>query len=331
MRVLVVSEESTSIWKRKCAELNIGNHAQFICTPFNSKPSMSEFKKLIRFVCDKVEADDIQLVIFDTLSHLLPCQDENDSAAVETALAPIRAIPKAGAAVLMVHHFRKSGGQFGAGIRGSSVFGAFTDVNIELSRMPGDTGDDTRRTLRATSRYEETPAEVVIEKRGADYVEVGTTADARRLDDISVIREILIAGPEGGMKQNEIKAAWPTDDHAPKRPCDTALFNLLKSGSERTIPVWNKSKSSKRGGAIFYSFIHPKGDIVNERNDEIAPNLSFIHNPLLSVKVRKNGESDQYGTKNGNSRITQNGLCETTKNGTTMNGYSDAYSEEAPF
>ena len=54
--------------------------------------------------------------------------------------------------------------------------------------------DDRRRKLRGHSRFDETPAEVVIELSDAGYRLVGSTGDANRADRQQVIAEILSDG-----------------------------------------------------------------------------------------------------------------------------------------
>ena len=244
MRVLVVSEESPSIWKSKTADMGIGDHIGIMPRPFTMKPSMDDFAELVDCLCEEVRSNRYELVVFDTLSHLLPCRDENDSATMETALAPIRAISEVGAAVLLIHHTRKSGGEYGDGVRGSTAITAFTDINITLSRMQGGGGEDTRRVLKADSRYDGTPHEIIIEKRGNEYVEVGSAYEVANADKMETIAGILLTAGEDGLTRDEIGKAWP-DEGAPARPGDSTLRGLLNDGAKATPPKWERIDSKK--------------------------------------------------------------------------------------
>jgi len=67
----------------------------------------------------------------------------------------------------------------------------FVDTIIELRRFNAQEADDRRRKLRSYGRFEETPAEVVIELTDEGYKLVGSTGDANRKDRQQVIAEIL--------------------------------------------------------------------------------------------------------------------------------------------
>ena len=73
------------------------------------------------------------LVVFDTLVNCLPGADENSARDMSLAIrACQRVIGETGAAVLLVHHKAKSGGE-----RGSSVLRAAMDVMIEIDERDG--------------------------------------------------------------------------------------------------------------------------------------------------------------------------------------------------
>jgi len=77
-------------------------------------------------------------VLFDAFRSLRPDEEENDSGTVEGIIGPMRTLAcRYPCAVLLVHHFAKTGGP-----RGSSAFGAAVDNAFDLLR---DERDPTRR------------------------------------------------------------------------------------------------------------------------------------------------------------------------------------------
>ncbi len=119
-----------------------------------------------------VKANGVGLIIVDTLSKFWELKDENDAAGMERAVDPILRLARdSGAAILLLHHTRKSPSDDGSDIRGSSALFGSLDVGIIFRRASGADGG-SRRTLKAFSRYSETP----------------THLDAERLDDGTWVR-----------------------------------------------------------------------------------------------------------------------------------------------
>ena len=84
------------------------------------------------------------LVIIDTLAVWGDIKDENDAIAATNAIVALRVWAQHhGAAVVLVHHTRKGGGDYGEAVRGSGGIVAAVDTSIELSR-PAGVRDDKR-------------------------------------------------------------------------------------------------------------------------------------------------------------------------------------------
>ena len=130
----------------------------------------SEFRQLTNFV----RAQGIKLVLLDTLASYWNVEDENDNAKVIHAVNPWLDLARTLAAVVLVHHERKSGGEDGKGVRGGSGLVGLVDQIITLERRPGASA--TQRTLKALGRYG--PAELVTDYAGGEYVLVGGTPAA---------------------------------------------------------------------------------------------------------------------------------------------------------
>ncbi|OWK34360.1 AAA family ATPase [Fimbriiglobus ruber] len=175
-RVLYVSEEHEEMWAERRDDLGIGDHVGMVCRPFKGRPSPAEWAAFLGSVVKSVDEYRFDLVVFDTISKLWPVREENDAGQVEDALMPVWNITNGGAALLMVHHNRKSGGKEFTGSRGSGGLPAFCETLIEFSRNTEDP-KDCHRVLVGGGRYRETPAKLLIELTPSGYVSHGDPDD----------------------------------------------------------------------------------------------------------------------------------------------------------
>jgi hypothetical protein len=124
-----------------------------------------------------------RLVVLDTLPAFWGIEDENDNAKVVKAVRPwLKLARETGAAVLLVHHESKAGGERGRSIRGAGALFGLVDQGLLLT-FPQGASSTNRRNLSALGRYSETPANVIIELDGTDYVLLGTSQEAARAAD----------------------------------------------------------------------------------------------------------------------------------------------------
>lgn len=177
-RVLYVTEEAEHHWARRRDALMIGNHVGWQCQPFRARPNMAEWKKWMNETMEKVRKNRFDLVVIDTLSKMWPVREENNAGEVDEALLPLWSITKdSGAAVLLIHHARKSGGEQFVSARGSGALSGFVDLVMEFSRA-SDNQKDTRRVLKAVGRNgDDIPASVMCELRNGQYVGLGDPDD----------------------------------------------------------------------------------------------------------------------------------------------------------
>lgn len=236
--VLVICEEASNLWERRCRDLGIGDHAYFGIRPFLGKPTQEQWERYLDHVAALVRERKYSLVIFDTLATFLPVDDENAAAKVVTALVPLHRVAEAGSAVLLLHHPRKSGGEHGQGSRGSGALPGFVDIIVEFARDPSNS-KNRRRVLKSYSRFDETPPEVIIELTDDGYRSCGTKGNATRRDRMDVIDEIL-GREHRHMTAEEILAAW-SEDRVPK-PGKRTVENDLKAG----LPRFSEGKDSFR-------------------------------------------------------------------------------------
>jgi len=132
-----------------------------------------ELQKITEFIREKR----IRLVILDTLSRFWSVFDENDNAEIDRAVSPLLYIAReTKAVVLLVHHERKVGGEAGRNIRGGSALFAIVDQALMLDKRQG--GTPSHRVIRALGRYEETPAELILDLAGDKYQMLGKPEEA---------------------------------------------------------------------------------------------------------------------------------------------------------
>lgn len=247
VRVLYISEESTTLWARRRDDIGISDHVHFLCRPFLSRPSREDWEAFIDHLAGLVKSGRYDLVIFDTISTFWPVDNENDSAKVLTALMPLHALTRAGAAVMLVHHPRKGDGGEGQASRGSGALPGFVDTILELRRYRAEESDNRRRTLHAFSRFDETPPQAVIELGDSGFNSVGTVSEAKRQDRINALKEILPAEPPG-MDVEEIIKNWSIEG-VPK-PAKRTLQSDLKHGV--TQREWQSTGSGVKGDPFRY-------------------------------------------------------------------------------
>lgn len=225
--VLVISEESGTLWARRRENVGIGDHCHILLSPFLTRPSVTDWTAFIVYLARKVEETGYGLVVFDTVSRWWPVSKENDASQVIAALMPMAALTDVGAAVLLIHHPRKGDGDQGQASRGSGAFPGFVDTILELRRYAPNDPDDCRRTLTCLSRFEEPEPEVVVELRDDGYTCLGSKSAARQGDRMQAITDILPKQPPG-MTVTEVREAWPED----RKPGERTLRRDLRTAAD---------------------------------------------------------------------------------------------------
>src|SRR5215471_676043 len=143
-RVLYVAEESESRWAQRRDAVGIADHVEFLIRPFAGRPQAAEWAGLIAYLKRLTAERGYDVLVCDTLANLWPVRDENDAARVQECLMPLHGLT-ASAALLLVHHIRKSDGPEATAARGSGALSAFVDTILELRRYnAGDRGDHRR-------------------------------------------------------------------------------------------------------------------------------------------------------------------------------------------
>jgi hypothetical protein len=240
-KILYITEESKTRWRKRIDSLGIRDNVRFICRPFTSKPSITQWERFVDHVAKHAEKMGADLVVFDTLSALWPVRDENNAGEVQAALMPLWKIAEISGQIL-VHHLRKGDGQEGTGSRGSSALPSFVDTIMELRRENPSDRTSRRRTITAYGRDDETPPEIIIELNAEtnEYGSLGSREGAK-IDGIKAILLKILPKERPGYTFEEIKKHWPGKKFTRAK----AMRALLKGGA--TSGDWICTGSGKKG------------------------------------------------------------------------------------
>lgn len=179
---------------------------------------------------------EIILVIIDSLSRFWNVQDENDNMEIMREVSPLLDMAhETNAAILPIHHERKSGGEDGVSMRGGSSLFGLADQAIFLVLPQGKRTN--RRILKTLGRHEDSPPELMIELVNDDYVVLGTPEDCR---NSTKIKATLTDQPQD--KAAIAEKAGITENVA---------GNVLKALTEQGGAV--RSGSGTRGDPYVYS------------------------------------------------------------------------------
>jgi hypothetical protein len=176
----------------------------------------------------------IGLIVVDVLDKwvALAGDAENSAGAVLEAVAPLLEAAGTGLAVLIVVHQRKSGGEHGDAIRGSTVFVGSADIVVELERPAAHAlATDGARVLRAVSRFASTPEDAVVQLDGSTYRALGASLAVRQNSELEQVRDALAASGEDGATAGEIAKNAALPETTARRRLDT----LAESGQATRV------------------------------------------------------------------------------------------------
>jgi hypothetical protein len=221
---VVVSEEPRHRWAKRRDDLGIRDNVLMQLRPFKARPDLKTWRAYLEELAAHVRGQGLSLAVIDPISNFWPVEDENNSVQVLNALEPLRAVTETGAALLLLHHPRKSGGVDGVASRGSGAFPQWTDCNMELHYYTAGDHHDRRRVIRTKGRDDATPAELVIEllENHSGYKAYGDRHDAATRERNDLITQTLPQWPPG-MTADELLAAWPGEKKPAKRTLELAL------------------------------------------------------------------------------------------------------------
>lgn len=141
----------------------------------------------------EIQKNNIGLVIVDTLARFWMVKDENSASEVGPATEAVLNLARTtGAAVLLLHHLRKTPGEEGDDIRGSGDIFAIVDAAFTFRRRKDV---KTQRILTSFSRYS-SPEELIISLDDGRYTALGDSYHVKLDEQRSKILAVLSDVPK---------------------------------------------------------------------------------------------------------------------------------------
>ncbi len=214
-KVLVLSEEDKGEWSDKREEVDDDLIESILVwsRPVRIKPNLKQWTEMVEEVTERCKEDKIDLVIIDTLTTFWPIDNENDSAQVIKALVPLYNFTENNIAVLLVHHFRKGGGDQAQASRGSGALPGFVDNIIEFTRK--EDGNIFQRVLKTYGRFDEVVPQIVIELTPEGiYKTLGSPWEVSKIARIKRVVDIFEEHPDTALCSKDVHSFWVTKGDA---------------------------------------------------------------------------------------------------------------------
>ena len=230
--VLLLSEERETQWVHRRDEKKLDLSVHLLCNPLKSKLKYAGWVAWIEKAATYCVENSISLVVIDTMTTFSSVTDENDASQVNMALLPLNYFREKNIAVLLIHHFRKSGGDEGTASRGSGALMSYVDIIMEFSRLEPKDSKNTQRKLICLSRFDETPNELILDYTDGEYSSQVITSSheaLRRNKLIKVLNLInkLVLNSSIGEQFTVADLHGNWDDGVFKRPADRTVRTYL--------------------------------------------------------------------------------------------------------
>jgi predicted ATP-dependent serine protease len=187
----------------------------------------------------------LDVLVVDTFSEWARIVNENDAGEVLGAVDALQIAAGSGLAVIVASHQRKAPGRFGEAVRGSNALTGAVDIVIELERSRSSRESNVR-VLRAISRFEDTPEDLVVALTDDGYEVRGDSETAKTEEESMLVLSVLDDLRSGTSEQ----LAEVTELHESKvRGVTNRLFEAERIGrtgtGRRNDPfVWHRDSVS---------------------------------------------------------------------------------------
>jgi len=175
-RVAYVTEEGESTFLEAMRRYGLNDLVEqdAFYTVFDYETLPGPFSKQIDELIEHATADQVDVVILDTLSIIAGLDEEDHAGKAATEMHHVRRLAAAGFAVGILRHSRKSGGEVGDAGRGSSAISGYCDILLQLEPYKGDEDTSNLRVLKSRSRLSMTePLVLEFDKETERYTALG--------------------------------------------------------------------------------------------------------------------------------------------------------------
>jgi len=226
-KVLFLTEERPTTFREVQARTGLLEATDLLVASWVDLQKGLLWETIMQAAVAKALEFDASLLVIDTLAQWagLKGDAENSSGAVLEAMKPLHLAASANLAVLICDHDRKSGGAVGESNRGSGAKVGSVDIVLDLQRTAGGEEVATRREVHSISRFDLTPAKLVIDLRDGVYVPLGQSVQVALMDAIEFVLGLLGSGGQiGYTEEGLIKGA---DDRHHRTVIREALAVLI--------------------------------------------------------------------------------------------------------
>jgi hypothetical protein len=239
-RVLILAvEEHPDDIEDRLVEFGLQPSDKIRVWPARVKPWM--LADIGRYITDH----QIQMVVLDSLSSYWKPESENSNTDIHEWIVELQDLAReTGAAVLIICHDRKGGGQYGEQVRGGGDLLAQVDQALLLGR--GRNLPVHQRVLETVGRFRETPRKLLLDYTGEPphYSSLGTPED-RSVETLKV-RVISVLRGDGAsttatlMKKTGLK--WKTVKKITKQLLADQVISRRGTGHKGDPFVWTLRK-----------------------------------------------------------------------------------------
>lgn len=239
--VVYLTEQSGPSFKRNLRRAGLLGRTDLHILLWNRVTDL-KWSQVVALAVARAKEVGAKCLIVDTLGQFsgVHGDSENHAGAALDVLKPLQAAagtPENPMAVVVLRHDRKAGGDVGDSARGSSAYSGAVDIILRLSRVnTAEPGHERQRILESLSRFEETPARMLIE------LDEGEPFEYRAIGDVNLIRE--------HRRRTEVLEALPTTpDEALDREQLLQLVHMAWSDLLRVLNQLQHDRDVIRIGA----------------------------------------------------------------------------------
>lgn len=288
--VLIIQlEDPPVIIRNRFAKMGVGDEDRiFIRAGLPMSPQ--DWKLLSDFIIE----NEIGLTVIDPFIFAFS-GNEQDATATGIFLKQIRELIFAtDCSVLLVHHHRKSQGEHGDAIRGSSAILGAVDVALELVR---EDEDDPKATLKVTSRFDCVEPEIIsLDADILTWQSNGKASDYKKSKRENEIIEALQDGGEMTIPELEdtLDVRAPNFRRDLKSLVDSRIINERKEPTgKRPKLLYSVSEYSTISGIKNEYSTMVKNDSLASSNTILGINDEFSH-PRVDKNVENENSSNSW-------------------------------------